>query len=337
MNLIKNLYKGAIIGVANIIPGVSGGTMALVLGIYERIITAIHNISLKTAISTLRLLSFRKEHRAEFKQEMKKIDAGFLIVITAGALAAVLALAELMTWLLTKWHDPTYGFFFGLILISAATPYILIKKKSAAVFIAAVIAVIGVLALSHSVSGDRMIEKAKVKHQVELQTEKNSAMGNETADNTLSNARHYSYIFVLGAVGISAMILPGVSGSFLLLLLGGYFEILSAIARKDLMILAVFALGCGAGIIIFTRLLNYLLLRWHDMTMGFLFGLVVGSLWMVWPFKYTASVGDEIIYLGNRMPGAFTQNEALTLCAALAGMVVVAAIIKIESSGVKKE
>ena len=112
MTILKNLFNGAIIGVANIIPGVSGGTMALILGFYERLISAINSISLKTIIIFLKLFSFKKESIDEFKDEFKRIDANFLITIGAGAILTIIALAKLMPVLLSDYHDPTYGFFF---------------------------------------------------------------------------------------------------------------------------------------------------------------------------------------------------------------------------------
>ena len=136
-------------------------------------------------------------------------------------------------------------------------------------------------------------------------------------------------IFLSGALAISAMILPGISGSFLLLLLGSYFEILEAIATRDLLTIGVFALGCLAGVVMFSRLLNFLLERFHDTTMAFLAGLVAGSLWLVWPFKATFTVGSETVYLHNILPVMETAT-LLTFATMAAGAFLVAVMIRFE-------
>ncbi|HPQ51871.1 MAG TPA: DUF368 domain-containing protein [Spirochaetota bacterium] len=330
MNAIKDLFKGAVIGIANIIPGVSGGTMALVLGIYERLIDAIHNISSETIVSTLRLFLFKKESFESFKTEMKRIDALFLLILGTGALSAIIALAKLMTYLLKHQHDPTYGFFFGLVLLSVIAPFQLIKKKTVPVFLAVIIAISSVFAISYAVSGDTMLHKAQKKHELTLKTSQ-SSIAQPAVSNQRVKVLKYLYLFFLGAVSISAMILPGVSGSFLLLLLGGYFEILEAITTRNIPVLGAFALGCIVGILLFTRLLDFLLKKWYDQTMGFLVGLVIGSLWMIWPFKTTALVGDETVYLSNMIPQQFSTNEILTVAAFVAGSLIVAVMLIIEA------
>ena len=331
MNALKDLFKGAVIGIANIIPGVSGGTMALVLGIYERLIDAIHNISSETILSTLRLFRFKKESVELFKTEMKRIDAVFLFTLGAGALSAIIALAKLMTYLLKHQHDPTYGFFFGLVLLSVVAPFQLIKKKTVPVFLAIIIAMSSVFAVSYAVSGDTMLHKAQKKHELSISASR-SVHTPSAASQQRVKVLKYLYLFFLGAVSISAMILPGVSGSFLLLLLGGYFEILEAITTRNIPVLGVFALGCIVGILLFTRLLDFLLKKWYDQTMGFLVGLVIGSLWMIWPFKTSALVGDETVYLSTMIPMPFSATEILTVAAFITGSLIVAIMLIIEST-----
>ena len=349
MKSIKDLVDGAIIGIANIIPGVSGGTLALVLGIYERLIQAINNISIDTIKSTLVLITFKKESFNNFKEEMKKIDGVFLCRITIGAIAAIALLAKLMTYLLKNQHDPTYGFFFGLVLVSAIAPYKMIKQKNFKAAISAIIAIICVVSTSQLVSGDKLLEKAKTKH--EMQINKSNIESSQQSQTTKSNVDllYFLYIFFLGAITISAMILPGVSGSFLLLLLGGYFDILQAISNtinaigtlnykiltSSGSILGVFALGCFFGIILFSRLLNFLLNKWHDQTLSFLVGLVLGSLWMIWPFKTSATVGNEIVYLSNKIPETFGKSELYTLLAVTGGIIIVLIMLWIESRNKK--
>jgi putative membrane protein len=319
----RDILYGIIVGVANIIPGVSGGTMALVLGFYERLIGAINSISGATVISCIRALTLNKEHRDAFREEFVRIEGPFMIKLMAGALISIGALAKLMSWLLEQQHDPTYGFFFGLVLVSAYTPWSLIKKKTIPVMLSIAIAAAGIIAVSELMSDDDIIRKAEARHQVTVQAEGAPAL-------PAAGIGTYAYHFLSGAVAISAMILPGISGSFVLLLMGGYFDILKAISTLNLPVLGVFAAGCLAGIIAFTRLLNYLLRRFYDPTLGFLLGLVAGSLWVIWPFKSSVMVANQAVYLSNRIPDSFGAHEIVTLGAFLAGAAVVTLMIWIE-------
>jgi putative membrane protein len=321
-----NVLKGITIGVANIIPGVSGGTMALVLGIFERLITGIKNISINTFFSFFMIFTFKKKNWDNFVKELKKIDIFFLVQIGVGVAIAILALANVMTYLLEKQHDPTFGFFFGLILISMIVPFRLIEKKTISRFISMVIAVILVIGFSSLMSGDKLIEKAKAKQTAKAGQGANSG---DIYSPDLSAGR-LIFIFIAGAAAVSAMILPGVSGSFLLLLLGLYFDILQAIIHRQLIILGIFALGCLIGMAFFTRLLSILLKKWHDLTMAFLLGLVLGSLWPLWPFKTMTTVGEETIYLANKIPERFGGNELITLITIVIGTLIVAAFIIME-------
>ncbi len=331
LTVTAELLRGAAIGIANIIPGVSGGTLALLLGIYERLIAAIKSISASTVFSVFGLLKFNKKALEKFKEEMRKIDAMFLILLTVGAAAAIIALASLMTYLLEKQHDPTYGFFFGLVAVSVIVPCRMMKKKRPASFITALLAVILVIGLSVSMSGDRLLEK----EQKKLEIKASETVDNESAGElTLLRS---GYLFVVGGISVSAMILPGISGSFLLLLFGVYFDILRAITTRDFPVLAVFAAGCVLGLLLFTRLLNWLLAKWHDQTMGFLMGLVLGSLWAIWPFKTTAVVGEKTIYLSNTFPGGFGANELITIATFLIGALIVAGFILLEEKLRKAE
>ncbi|MBN2135536.1 MAG: DUF368 domain-containing protein [Acidobacteria bacterium] len=316
--ILVDVLKGAAIGVANIIPGVSGGTMALVLGIYERLISAIKNISLNTFKAIFAVLSFKKEKINAFKEEMKRIDAAFLAVLAFGAIATVVALASLMTYLLENWHEPTYGFFFGLVAVSILVPLDLIKKKTWLCLLIAMISIGIVVGLSFTISGESMIEKAEKKQAIKLAQEQSGESGTENL-----SALRAIYLFIAGGITISAMILPGISGSFLLLLMGAYFDILKAVTDRNLAVLGIFILGCLFGILLFTRFINFLLERWYDGTMSFLLGLVVGSLWAIWPFKSTAQVGSETIYLSNIIPQSFSNTEVWTVIAAVAGGLIV--------------
>ena len=336
MQVVKIFIKGMVIGIANIIPGVSGGTLALLLSIYERLITAIHNISLCTLTALLGLLKFNRRAWEVFTAEMRRIDAVFLILVELGAIASIMALANLMTFLLKTFHDPTYGFFLGLVAVSALVPYKLIKKKSIISGLMALLAVGGILLLSQSVNEEARLEKAQVKYEMKKAT---SASMDEkgpdkSGDHSLPNL---IFMFGVGVVGISAMILPGISGSFLLLLMGAYFEVLQAITYLDFIIIIAFSIGNIVGLLAFARFIKHLLRRWYDYTMGFLLGLVVGSLWAIWPFKTSSEVGGETIYLTNHMPDVWGGNEFATLAMVLAGGAIVAVFIWIEAQQTRKE
>ncbi|MCD4814091.1 DUF368 domain-containing protein [bacterium] len=329
MKFVMIILKGAVIGVANIIPGVSGGTMALVLGIYERLIGAIHNISLETFKICLGLIKMKRTAGTAFLEEMKRIDAIFLALTGMGAVAAIVALANVMTILLEQQHDPTYGFFFGLVVVSALVPFRLIRKQTLAGLLAGIIALGGVIMLANTMSGDAMVAKEQKKIEIKME-KKNSAVFSVSKESTNYEVLHLVLMFAAGAVAISAMILPGISGSFILLLMGVYFEVLKAITYRDFLLLVVFALGCGIGVLLFTRLLNFLLRKWHDQTMTFLLGLVLGSLWAIWPFKSSVTVGEETLYLANRLPAVWTVNETATLVTGLLGAGIVFGFIWIE-------
>jgi putative membrane protein len=342
MQLIANILRGVAIGLANIIPGVSGGTMALILGIYERLIAAINNMGPKTFTSVFR-------GKDAFIAEMKKIDAILLGSLAVGALGAVVAVAKLMVYLLNQQHDATYGFFFGLVLLSVAVPYKMLKKKGIAQLISCMVAIAAVVALTLSMSGAERLASAQKKAAIKAQkvaakkakaaaapdgkaaVAKTAAEPGAEIEKVPMDAKKMFFFFLAGAIAISAMILPGISGSFMLLLMGIYFDLLAAINNRQVALLAIFALGCFVGLLAFSRLLNFLLEKFHDLTMSFLLGLVIGSLYAIWPFKTFAMVGPRRIDLDNVLPTSMGGNEILTVGCVVAGAVVVLAFMWIEA------
>jgi putative membrane protein len=316
--------RGAILGVANIIPGVSGGTLALILGIYERFIRSIQSIGFKSIRYAFRALTFRPAAWKELKVHLDDIDFFFLMRIALGALAAIILLAKLMTWLLETHHDMTYGFFFGLVFMSFIPPFLTIRnRRRFSIYGVILLSALGVILLSMAVSPEDLIQRAEARELI-----RQEASGNAQPERT-GMIMEKAKVFLSGSLAISAMILPGISGSFLLLLLGSYFDILEAIATRDLLTIGIFALGCLAGVILFSRLLHFLLERFHDITMSFLAGLVAGSLWLVWPFKATVTVGSETVYLYNIIP-ALETGTLFTLATMAAGALLVAVMIRFE-------
>jgi len=322
------ILKGFVIGIANIIPGVSGGTLALILGIYERFITALSNFSFHSFKTIIFLFSFKRVHFEEFKKEMKRVDALFLLCIFVGIGAAFVAFSSLMTYLIEHHHDITYGFFFGLILASIKVPFSRIKKIDFKVVLFGIIgiAVVVLLALLQS-DADKIAsaEKAQLAHQAS-----DSLYAQLTAG-------RIAMVFVAGMLATSAMILPGISGSFISLLLGQYFFLLEAVATGNIVVLLIYIIGAIVGIKLFAKSMEFLFKKFHNAIMAFLTGLVIGSLFVTWPFKGSTVVGDETVYLSNVWPSSFGTNEILTVVTALAGIVIVVIMLLLTRSADKKK
>ncbi|MCA9672112.1 MAG: DUF368 domain-containing protein [Myxococcales bacterium] len=347
IGFFSNVLRGVAVGLANIIPGVSGGTMLLILGVYERVIHALRNIDVKTVLGIFK-------GKKSFIESMKKLDALFMTGLAAGAVVTVVAMAKLMGYLLNKHHDPTYGFFFGLVLASVIVPWRMIKAKSVVPMVAAVLGAVAVVGLTFAVSAERKIKRAESKiarniHKAQLEAAAAAGGADKVKrpPKASTSGAHLALFAGAGAIAIAAMILPGISGSFMLLMMGVYFELLAAINSRNYPLLGVFMLGCLVGLLLFTRLLNYLLEKHHDVTIGFLLGLVVGSLWAIWPFKEFKIVGAPAglalpsgmdaaklslrVDLGNTLPAGFSTNEILTLATVVAGCVIVGIFVWLEA------
>ncbi|HAE38018.1 MAG TPA: hypothetical protein DCG57_05180 [Candidatus Riflebacteria bacterium] len=329
MQIVINLLRGFAIGVANIIPGVSGGTVALMLGIYQRLLDAI------SAIGPQTIKAFAAG-RAGIKSELERIDAAFLVSLGCGAGLAIVASARLMSYLLETHHDPTYGFFFGLVAASLVVPWRLVKRLSPGNVISCLAAIALVVGLTLAMSGEDRLQAAQKKALIKSATaatpaDSTTPAGQTTKMSVSTDSSNILLFFVSGIVAICAMILPGISGSFMLLLIGVYFDILLCINERQIFMLAVFAAGAATGLLLFTRLLKYLLLRYADATMSFLLGLVLGSLYAIWPFKSFGMVEGRRVDIANIMPDSFAANEGLTLLAFALGLAVVIIFMVIES------
>ena len=339
MHYLTLVLKGCCIGVANIIPGVSGGTMAVMLGIYERLIRALRHVGFSTAKKFLAIFTLKKAALSEARAELHRIDFGFLIAITFGALLAVVASARLIIYLLNEQHDPTYGFFSGLVLTSVIIPIKMLQrftvKEVASLLLAAALTV----GLTLSMSGEQRLETEQRKHELkEGQLSENAVTGAEASrvvsQGTSKDADHtvgrLLYLLLCSAIAVSAMILPGISGSFIFLLLGVYFDVLAAVNNRDWVVIGFVTLGGVVGLLAFTRLLNYVLERHHDLTVSFLIGLMLASLYGLWPFRSYAMVGGERIDLAHILPQA-NMNLAITVLAFLIGCAVVLLFYRLES------
>lgn len=338
MRYLMLVLKGCCIGLANIIPGVSGGTMAVLLGIYERLIRALHDIGFSTLRKLLAALTLKKGVISEARAELDRIDFGFLIAITFGALLAVVASARLIIYLLNEQHDPTYGFFSGLVLTSVIIPFKMLKRFTVKEVISLLLAAALTVGLTLGMSGEQRLESERRKHKLQESqlsgspiTEAEASTG-ESQD-VSTDANHavgvLLYLFLCSAIAVSAMILPGISGSFIFLLLGVYFDVLAAVDSRDWVVIGVVALGGVVGLLAFTRLLNYALERHYDLTVSFLIGLMLASLYGLWPFRRYAMVGEERIDLAHILPQA-NMNLVITGLAFLVGCGVVLLFYRLE-------
>ena len=239
--MILIFLKGLFMGSADIVPGVSGGTIALITGIYERLISAISSIRFSF------LKPLLKGNFTDFKDKLiEEIDFELFIPLILGIGIAFISLAKVISYLLDTQTAYTFSFFLGLILASA---YILYTKLDNFNIKLIIISIIGII-LSYIFVGL----------------------------NPIATNHSLVVIFISGLIAICAMILPGISGSFLLLLLGQYQYMLNALNSRNLIEIFVFGIGAVIGILGFSKLLNYLLERYESATMAFLIGIMVGTL-----------------------------------------------------------
>ena len=269
------VLKGMGMGAADVVPGVSGGTIAFIVGIYDELIDSIKSIN----INSLKLLFTGK-----IKEFCKSINAGFLLSVILGIGISVFSLAKLITWLLTDHPILVWSFFFGLVLASSWFVSRDIKEwnwKTILGFVAGI----------------------GIAYYITVATPA------ETPSNLL-------FIFLCGAIAICAMILPGISGSFILVLLGKYFFIMEAVKSFDLVIIAVFGAGACIGITSFSRLLSFALKHFRNITLAVLTGFMLGSLNKVWPWKEIISKGGEnmVQFEQNILPNQYV-GEAVALMA----------------------
>ncbi len=247
MNLIHYLvvaFKGICMGAADVVPGVSGGTIAFLMGIYQELIDSIKSVN-GTALKLL--------FTGKIDKFWKHINGTFLFSLLTGILISVFSLAKLMQFLLVNYPIHIWSFFFGLILASAI--YVL-----------------------------KGIDKWNIQNIISL------LFGIAIAAficlaSPAETPSEYWFIFLSGSIAVCAMILPGISGSFILLLLGKYAFIMEAVSTLNIPVLAVFAVGACVGIISFSHFLSWLLKKFYMQTIALLSGFMVGSLLKVWPWK----------------------------------------------------
>lgn len=243
---ILNFLRGFLMGSADVVPGVSGGTIAVLVGIYERLVHAISMAS--KALGNLLRFRFR-----DAGQRLREIDWGLILPLLIGIGVAIFTLASVISTLLDDYPEAMAGLFTGLVAASAWVAWRMIRSPNATtVAVAIVVAVITFFVLG--LKGGAITDPS------------------------------WLVLFGSGAIAICAMILPGISGSFLLLMLGMYDFVISAVDERDFPVLGVFALGCIVGLALFSQLLDWSLTNHHDVVVAAMVGLMVGSFRVLWPW-----------------------------------------------------
>ncbi|MGY6555827.1 MAG: DUF368 domain-containing protein [Wenzhouxiangella sp.] len=239
--------KGAAMGVADTVPGVSGGTVAFITGIYEELIQSLARLGPE------RLKDLRERGLRGFWYE---INGNFLLAVFSGLLLALFSVAELMHWLLTHQRVLLWGFFFGL--IAASVPLVLTRLKQWRAGYWLWLGLGAAIGLSITLLGDGQTPQA------------------------------LWMLFLAGAIAVGAMVLPGISGSFLLLIMGQYEVMVRAVVERDVLMILAFGAGAVIGILGIARVLSKLFRRFHDATIALLTGFMAGSLNALWPWQVAA-------------------------------------------------
>lgn len=351
MNCLREFTTGFLIGLANLIPGVSGGTFALILGVYERLIGFLNSVNLASLLTILRLgfnwakSGFRPAQGRALGVYLKEMDYPFMAVIGLGAIVCILAMSSVMKYLLLHHFAYTYAYFFGLIILSVIIPWRMIKMPRLRLLLPLLAGIMLTVSVTASVN-----PYAKALNKSELLEKQYQVQQISAADSSTGTSRRvekftyigkytageYLYIFFCGIVAISAMVLPGVSGSLVLILMNQYFAVISAIANirnlllDDLVFLAAMALGILAGLLSFARFIDFAFRRFHDTMVCFLIGLICGSLYSLWPFKKAEIIASYYVKEGaaiERIDNYLVYSNINVLPADLQTTLIAAAVV----------
>lgn len=285
-------------GSADVVPGVSGGTMALILGIYERLLNAIRSFDREWLrdLATLR-----------FSRALARNDLAFLLPLLAGIALAIVFFTRVIPLprLIVSHPEIIYGLFFGLISASVVVLMKEVEHYRAADVLTALLGV----GLGFAIV-----------NLVPLETPTSSW-----------------FIFLCGFIAISAMLLPGISGSFILLILGKYAYIIDALGRFDLWIILAFGAGAVTGLIVFSRAIVWLLNRFHRSTLLVIKGILIGSLWIIWPFQERVFVNvrgkSRLLESSPVWPESIDSTALAALAVLAAGFVFVMVIDRLAAAG----
>lgn len=287
------VLKGIGVGVANIIPGVSGGTIALITGIFERLIHALKSFNVKAVKLLL---------RGKWTEFAALTDFYFLLALFAGVFFAIIILARLFDLLFMEYPVYIWSYFFGLVLASVYFVGRTIESWTIAVVLSFILGTVIAFAVS---------------------------LINPMAEND-----SFFYLILCGIVAVCSMILPGLSGSFVLILMGNYQLVaIEAINNRDIMILLPVLIGAVGGLIAFSHLLSWVFKRYKDQTIALLTGFILGSLNVLWPWKHTVylldTTGEPIIKKGKMLvatyesfiPSSFNSEIVFAILLIFAGIV----------------
>ena len=295
--MLRTFLIGLAMGAADVVPGVSGGTIAFISGIYQRLLDSIR------AINPLSVQLLWRAGPAAF---WRRIDGTFLLVLLAGIVTSVFFFARLITLALAHYPTCVWAFFFGLII---ASTWFLARQVGWRLTTGSLFLLGLAIAL---IIGELRPTELDVQPLI---------------------------IFGSGALAICAMILPGISGSFILLLLGMYSNVLAALHEFDFGFIIIFAAGCGVGLLSFSHVLGYLLQRFHSQTLALLTGFLAGSLALVWPWQHVLSsyVKDDgrtvALQTQNVLPADYavlTQQDPYTLLAIILAVFAVLLVLALE-------
>ena len=287
-NYVGLTLRGFCMGAADVVPGVSGGTMAFILGIYEELIKSIRSFDMNF---------FRLLFSLKVMDALNGTSWRFMLALGVGILTAIFSLARILSWLLHNQPVFLWSFFFGLIVASVFTASRYLDKWSPSILVTAALGAVCTYLLV-------------------------GMMPTTTPD-------AFWFLFMSGAIAICAMILPGISGAFILVLLGKYHYVLEAVNNRDFLILFVVAAGAVVGLITFVRLLNWFFNRYYNLTIAVLTGLMFGSLRKVWPWKTTMesvtdSHGNVLASVQvNSLPSQWNMEVMIAILLAAAGFFVV--------------
>ncbi len=290
--------RGFAMGCADVVPGVSGGTMAFILGIYEELVESIRELTQPPVLKAIT--------RLQIAELFKLVNWPFLLAVAVGICAAIISLAQILEFVLETYPVYVWSFFFGLVLASA-----IVVAQRCEVWHYSRFVTMGVGAVFAFV-----------------------LVGLVPAETPST----WWFLMLSGALAICAMILPGISGAFILVLLGKYEYVLAAVNDRDIVTIAFVGMGTVIGILSFARFLGWLFKKYHDLTIAFLTGLMIGSLRKIWPWKADALAVIEEQVSANILPqftvnGALNTEVAFAVGLALVGFVLVIVLERLAGDG----
>jgi len=300
-NFLQHVFivlKGMAMGLAELVPGVSGGTIAFISGIYEELITSINRIHPALVVT------WRKEG---FKAFWKQLNGNFLVALFLGMLISIFSFSKVISWLLENQPIPLWSFFFGLVAASVLFVAKEIKKWTLwTVFLFLLGAVVAYYITTLPPS---------------------------------PNTGNLPFLFFSGALAVCAMILPGISGSFILVLLGSYKTVLDAVDEKNFTILITVVLGVVFGLLSFARILKWMFDHYRNITLAILTGFILGSLNKIWPWKRvleTKQIGSKTITLDENISPFLFEGDHQIIYALIAAVLGFSLIFILEKTASKK-